>query len=122
MGLVIKRSIDLSDLSADYSGISFVFRSIPAKDLAELNAKQESFEKDEEGNPDISVVIPYFTELLQKYFVSGKQDQTELVKEDISELDVGALVYCFQILTGQAIDPKDDTPSKTTSSMESETQ
>lgn len=118
MALVIKKPVDLSSLGDEYKGIQLVFKSIPAKDLADLNKQQEGFEKDEEGNPNLTQVLPFFIEILQKYFVSGNQGEEKVVKEDLGELDSNALIHCFQILTGQAIDPKDENSSTKPSSTE----
>lgn len=120
MALVIKKHVDLSSLGDEYKGIELVFKSIPAKDLSELNKKQESFEKDDNGDPKLEQVLPFFIEILQKYFISGNQDGIEIVKEDIGELDSEALIYCFQIITGQNIDPKVSSESTNTSSTEAE--
>jgi hypothetical protein len=84
----------------------------------ELNVKQEAIEKDKEGNPILKEVLPFFIEILQKYFVEGKQDDTNITKEDIGELDSNALIHCFQILSGQIIDPKASGSSTNASSTE----
>lgn len=118
MALVIKKSVDLSSLGDEYKGIKLEFRSIPAKDLSELNKKQESMEKDKEGDPKLELVLPFFIDILQKYFLSGTQDGGKVVKEDVGDLDSDALVYCFQILSGQEIDPKDEDSSTKPSSTE----
>lgn len=120
MALVIKKPVDLSSLGDEYKGIELMFRSIPAKDLAELNKKQESFTKDENGNPKLEEVLPYFIEILQKYFLDGKQGEEKVVKEDLGELDSEALIYSFQIITGQQIDPKVESESSNISSTNEE--
>lgn len=122
MALVIKKPVNLSSLGDEYKGIELVFRSIPAKDLAGLNKTQEAFEKDEDDNPKLEQVLPFFIEILQKYFVSGKQDDGNVVKEDLGDLDSNALIHCFQILTGQNIDPKDANSLTSTSSTEPQNQ
>lgn len=118
MALVIKKPVDLSSLGDEYKGIELVFKSIPAKDLADLNKRQEGFEKDKEGNPNLNQVLPFFIEILQKYFVSGNQEEAKIVKEDLGDLDSNALIHCFQILTGQAVDPKVENSSANTSTTE----
>lgn len=121
MALVIKKIVDLSSLGDEYKGIEIIFRSIPAKDLGEINKKQEALPKDENGDQKLEDILPLFIEILQKYFVSGKQDEEKLTKEDITELDSESLIYCFQILTGQDIDPKAKSESTSSSTTEPET-
>lgn len=121
MSLTIKKVVDLSSLGEDYNGIELVFKSIPARDLPELNKKQEAFPKGKDGTPNLDKVLPFFIETLQKYFLGGTQDKEKVSKEDIGELDSNALIYCFQIITGQDIDPKVESESPSTSTTESET-
>lgn len=109
MGLVIKKIVDLSNLGDSYKGVEITFRSIPAKDIGEIDQKQKEFiTKDDEGNDkvDVTNLMPYMISLLKKYFVSGKQDESAVEANDLDELDAEALTYCFQILSGQEIDPK----------------
>lgn len=120
MALVIKKPVDLSSLGDEYKGIEFVFKSLPAQELPELDKKREAFEKDEDGNPKLKDTIPFFTEVLKSKFLSGTQDGKELTKEDLDSLDENSMIYCFQIITGQITDPKVLSESKTTSSTEAE--
>lgn len=120
MALVIKKIVDLSSLGDEYKGIELIFRSIPAKDLGGINKKQEALPKDKDGENKLDDILPFFIETLQSYFVSGKQDDNQLTKEDIGELDSESLIYCFQILTGQAPDPKVSSESTSSSTTESD--
>lgn len=120
MALVIKKPVDLSSIGDEYKGINLVFRSIPARDLGDLNKTQQGFEKDKDGNPKLEQVLPFFIEILQKYFVDGKQEDTNVTKEDLADLDSEALIYCFQILTGQKLDPKVNSESTSTSTTPKE--
>lgn len=118
MGLVIKKLVDLSTLGKEYEGIEVVFKSIPAKDLPGIDEQNQGLKKDEKGNPVISEAMAFFIEILEKYFVSGSQDDVKLTKEDVKELDSKALIYCFQIMSGQIIDPKEEISSTATSTTE----
>lgn len=120
MALTIKKSVDLASVGDEYKGIQLIFKSIPAKDLADLDNKQQGFDKDKDGNPKSDLIIPFFIEILQKYFLSGTQDNEKVVKEDIANLDATALIYCFEILSGQAIDPKAGSESTSTSTTDTE--
>lgn len=120
MALTIKKVVDLSSLGEYYNGIELVFRSIPARDLPELNKKQESFSK-KDGEAELDKILPFFIGTLQKYFLGGTQDKEKINKEDIGELDSNALIYCFQIITGQDIDPKVESELPNTFTTESET-
>lgn len=120
MALVIKKAVDLSSLGSDYEGIELVFRSIPAKDLPELDKRQSELKRDEQDNPVLSESIPLFTNILQSYFISGVQGDEKVTKEDIAELDSIALIYCFQVLSGQTADPKVLSESTNTSTTPTE--
>jgi len=123
MALLIKKVVDLSQLGESYQGISLIFRSIPATDLADVEAERRklTLDKDEE-NADLTVIMPFFVRILQKYFVGGQQDEEKVVAEDLVDLDSDGLIYCFQILTGQDIDPKEDSSSTTVSTTEQNNQ
>ena len=112
--LLIKKTVDLSSLGAEYKGIVLEFKSIPAKDLPKLEEKQKAI------GEETAKVVPFFIEILQTQFVSGKQDDNELTKEDVSELDANSITYCFGVLTGVTGDPKAYSELTTTSSTEAE--
>lgn len=112
MALVIKKVIDLSSLGVEYKDIEITFKSIPATNLPELY-------KEAEGKPDVDF-IPVAAKALQEYFISGKQGETELTKEDVGQLDAKALLHCFSILTGQTLDPKVSGLSTSSSGTEPE--
>lgn len=114
MALVIKKAVDLSSLGEAYQGITLNFKSIPAKNLPELEKGQKDI------GEDTKKIMTFFLNILQEYFIDGKQQDTALVKEDINELDAQSIMYCFQILTGQAEDPKSSSESTTTFSTEAE--
>lgn len=118
MALVIKKPVDLSSLGKEYEGISLVFRSIPAKDLGVLNKQQEELPRDDNGDPALSDILPFFINILEKYFIEGTQQDTKITKEDLSELDSEALTHCFQVITGQVIDPKAENSSTNISTTE----
>lgn len=118
MALVIKKIVDLSSIGDEYKGISLVFKSIPAKDLPEIDKKQSAVKQDDNGNPILSEVLPLFISILQEYYLEGTQGEDKIVKEDIGELDANALIHCFQILTGQDVDPKAENSSTSTSTTD----
>lgn len=109
MALVIKKPVDLSSIGEEYKGISLVFKSIPAKDLPGLEEKQKTI------GEETAKVLPLFIEILQTYFLEGKQGEENIVKEDLGSLDSEALIYCFQVLTGQTLDPKASSESESES-------
>lgn len=115
MALIIKKVVELSTLGDEYTGVQLIFRSIPAKDLPGIDEKISSLPKNEDGNPQTGDILPVFLDILGKYFISGSQASESISKEDIQELDARALTYCFEIMTGQAIDPKDNSSSMNTS-------
>lgn len=112
MSLVIKKRVSLEFLGDEYKDGEIVFKSIPAKDLPEIISKSEA------AGEDSKLLIPVFIDVLQSYFIDGGVGDDKIAKEDIGELDADSVIHCFQILTGQAIDPKANGQSTTTSKTE----
>jgi len=114
MALVIKKTVNLDSLGEEYSGIVLEFKSIPASDVAK-------FSKEVPSEDDLDGTVTFFLQVLKSNFVSGKQGNESVNADDLSLLDIEALMFVFKILTGQDIDPKSGnelTSSSTTESAE----
>lgn len=114
MGLVIKKRVSLDFLGEEYKDSVIVFRSIPAKDLPDIQKKAEG------AGEDTGVLIPLFLSVLSDYFIEGTHEGKPIEKADINDLDATSVIECFQILTGQKIDPKDNGLLTSSSGTESE--
>lgn len=115
MALVIKKTVDLSSLGEQYKDIELNFRSIPAPEVSEMDKQKEKLDDSLGEN------VAFMLQVLQKQYITGKQADEEITKDDLALLDVDGLVYCFRILTGQDIDPKVENESSSSSSTEPET-
>lgn len=107
--IVIKRKVSLSFLGEQYSEAYINFRTIPVKDYIEL---EEKMPKQDDTNTSNKTFVPMVIELLKKYFSDGKfPDETgelvDLDADDIDDLDSETTITCFNVLVGQANDPKD---------------
>lgn len=100
MSLVIKKKVSLEFLGDEYKDSEIIFKSIPAKDLPDIIDRSEKTEE------DTKQLIPLFISVLQDYFLDGTHNQEKILKEDIGELDAETVIHCFQVLTGQKLDPK----------------
>lgn len=114
MALVIKKRVSLDFLGNGYEDAYLVFKSIPAIELEELTPKLEKLEKETKGS------LAFVISILKDYFLSGEfpNDEGKLEpvnKEDLDQLDPNSVVKCFQVFTGQQIDPKDEGQSTSTS-------
>ena len=108
--LLIKKTIDLSSLGSEYAGIVLEFKSIPALEVSRLSEKETELKKNKQS------IIPFFVDVTQNQFISGKQNEAVLNKDDLKELDADALGFIVGILTGGAGDPKASSESMNTSS------
>lgn len=112
MPLVIKKKVSLDFLGEEYKDSYIEFKSIPARDLPDI------MDKSSQAGEDSKKLIPIFIEVLQKYFLDGENGEEKITKEDIGELDAESVLNCFQILTGQSIDPKVNGPLTNTSTTD----
>lgn len=116
---VIKKRIPLDFLGDDYKEAYLVFRSIPLKDFEQII---DNVTKAEGQDPKESLKLMF--EYIKTYFHSGKfPDDTgalqEISGDDLAEfIDNETAIKCFQMLTGQSIDPKVEPPSTNTSIIE----
>lgn len=115
MALVIRVSVDLSTIGAQYEGVSFTFKSIAAQDVGVLMDELDKL------SDNFSEHVKYMLKVCEDQFIDGKQGKEELTKEDVKSLDTDGLIYCFKILTGQNIDPKVESGSTTPSTTEVDT-
>lgn len=114
----IKKRISLEFLGTEYKDAFLVFKSIPIKDFKEIVKEIDKTEDD--SKTSLEVISKY----LQDYFIEGKfpNDLGELeavTKEDLSDfVDSTTANKCFELLTGQNIDPKPEAPLMNSSSTE----
>ena len=109
MAIVIKKRVSLDFLGEDYKDAYLVFQSIPAGDFDELLPQLKN---PKEGDDNSSKLL---LDLLKKYFIKGEfpDDDGKLStveSDDLTGLDLTSLVKCFQLFTGQELDPKVETP------------
>lgn len=115
----IKKKIGLGFLGDEYNDAYLTFRSIPLKDFDEILDSVAKAEK-EDSKASLNLMFSNIT----KYFVSGKfPDDTgtlqDVTSEDLTEfIDNETAIKCFELLTGQYIDPKAEPPSTNTSTTE----
>jgi hypothetical protein len=98
--IVITRRVGLEFLGEEYKDSYLDFRAIPIKDFKEIveNAKQTE--------QDALTSIDVLLKTLKKYFVEGKFLGEVVNPEDLDQLDQNTAVQCFEVLTGQQLDPK----------------
>lgn len=109
MPLVIKRKVSLEFLGEDYKDSYITFKSIPVGNFQDITKKVEEI-----GEDNIKS-IAFIVEILQKYFIEGKAGEDVLKSEDLQELDAETTIKCFEVLSGQSVDPKDEAPLTTPS-------
>jgi hypothetical protein len=117
--IVIKKRVSFDFLGDEYKECYADFQRIPVSDFDEIQKKMEAVEKDKGSS--FNVVL----DVLKKYFVSGKflvEDKLDsITAEDLDGLDADSTLKCFQIMTGQELDPKGESPSTSPSSTEDST-
>lgn len=106
--IVIRRRIELGFLGKGYEEAYLEFQSIPISDLEGVVKEVEP----KEGEKDFSSVGKVL-ELLKRYFLEGKfpdkDGLADLAKEDLDGLDARTCTKCFEFLTGQDIEKKEET-------------
>lgn len=117
MPIVIKKKVFLDFLGDEYKDAYLIFQSIPAADFDEVVGKLKTIEDKEEGS------MTFILDILKQYFLTGEfPDDTDKLqpvgKDDLGGLDPNAIVKCFQIFTGQELDPKVETPLTSSSPTE----
>lgn len=117
--IVIKKRVSFDFLGEEYKECYADFQRIPVADFEEIQQKMEEVEKDKGSS--FNVVL----DVLKRYFVSGKfliEDKLDtIVADDLDGLDAESTLRCFQIMTGQELDPKAESPSTNQSSTEATT-
>lgn len=115
---VIKKRVSLEFLGDEYKEAYLIFQSIPVKDFQDIIGEIEKSGDDTKGS--LNMIQGY----LHKYFIEGKfpnaSGELEVVTaDDMSEfVDSVTANKCFELLTGQNIDPKVEAPSTNISTME----
>lgn len=110
--LKIQRTVNLDSLGEEYQGINLVFNCIPASKLPEIREEQSKLSE------ELSDQVNFMLELIKEQFASGTQGEVDITKEELDSLDDKSLIHTFKILAGVEIDPKEETPSTTSSSTE----
>lgn len=109
MAIVIKKRVSLEFLGEEYQDAYITFQSIPLSKYDEIIDQQT---EDKKG------YLKFIISTLKKYFLDGKfPGIEELEADDLDGLDEDSCIRCFQIITGQIIDPKAQTPSTNSSPM-----
>lgn len=108
MAIVIKKRVSLDFLGEEYKDAYLTFRSIPAAEFDEVVAKLTDIEEKKDK------ALTYILDILKQFFLSGEFPEDgkllPVAKEDLGGLDAMSIVKCFQIFTGQELDPKVETP------------
>lgn len=115
----IKKRVSLDFLGDDYKEAYLVFQSIPLKDFEGII---KAVSEGEDNKNSLGMISEY----LQKYFIEGKFPNGEGQLEDVTSEDLTDFAdsetanRCFEILTGQNIDPKVEAPSMNTSTTDTD--
>lgn len=121
MPIVIKKRVSLEFLGEEYKDAYLTFKSIPAVDFDEIMAQLKTIEDNKEGS------MTFILDMLKKYYISGEFPNddgklADVTAEDLGGLDPNSIVKCFQIFTGQELDPKVETPLTSSSPTEAQPQ
>jgi hypothetical protein len=110
--LKLQKTVNLDSLGEVYQNINLVFNCIPASQLPKIREDQSKL------SDELSDQVNFILGMLKDQFVSGKQGDEDISKEDLDGLDEVALLHTFKILAGVEIDPKAEMPSTSSSSTE----
>lgn len=95
--IVIKKRLSLDFLGKEHEGDYLIFRAVPVGEYHKLIPV---------GEDDNQDALKKIIKLLEEKFVEGRFQKQDVDKADMSKFDGDTLVRCFQILTGQELDPK----------------
>lgn len=113
MPILIKKRVSLDFLGEEYKEAYLLFKSIPVVKYEEIQSEVKKYEKNPAGS------VKYILDLLKSNYIEGKfpidGKLTDVSKEDLDDLDPSSITKCFQVFTGVDSDPKDETPSTSTS-------
>lgn len=117
--IVIKKRVSFDFLGDEYKECYIDFQRIPVADFEDIQKQM----KDIEDNKGSSFMV--VLDVLKKYFVSGKfiieSSLEDIDKDALDGLDAESTIRCFQIMTGQEIDPKSQAPLTNPSTTEPQT-
>lgn len=117
--IVIKKRVSFDFLGDEYKECYIDFQRIPVADFEDIQKQM----KDIEENKGSSFMI--VLDVLKKYFVAGMfiiDSKLEAIgKDDLDGLDAESTIRCFQIMTGQEIDPKSPSPLTSPSTTDTTT-
>lgn len=109
--IVIKKRVSFEFLGDEYKDCYADFQKIPVGDFEGIQEELKEIEKIKGSSYNFVLGV------LKKYFQSGKflvnDKLEEIQKEDLEGLDTESVINCFQVMTGQQIDPKAESPSPT---------
>ena len=103
MAIVIKKRLSLEFLGEDYKDSYLVFKAISVTDYEKMTPEIKTI-----GDDNIKA-SRYIVDALQSRFLEGKFDGQDVTKEDLTDLDVGTILRCFELLTTRPVDPKVET-------------
>lgn len=117
MPIVIRKRVSLDFLGEEYKEAYLIFKSIPAVDFDGVTQTLKTMEDKEQAS------MGFLIDLLKRYFLSGEFPDDEgklqsVTADDIGQLDSASVIQCFQVFTGQDLDPKAETPLTNTSPTE----
>lgn len=96
--IVIRKRVSLSFLGKGYEESYLDFKAIPIKDY------QAILEEIENNSDDNKKSLSFIIDLIPKYFLEGKFQGEDVIKEDLNDLDQDTFLEIFQRITGQKVD------------------
>ena len=98
--IVIKKTINLGFLGEEYKESFLRFRHLAVSEFGELRQRIDAAGDDEIKSQDVIIGI------LEDKFIEGIFEGQKVAKEDIKQFDNPTIIKCFELFTGQDIDPK----------------
>lgn len=91
----IKKKITLEFLGDDYKDDYLIFKSMPLREYETILPQLEN------AGEDGKKALPIIKKILEDNFISGKFQNEDVAKEDLSDFDLQTLIKAFEIFTGQ---------------------
>lgn len=115
--IVIRKRVGLEFLGEEYKDAYLVFRAVPVSDYVNIEDELKKVEGDNKATLNL------FIDYLKRYFLKGEFPNEEgnpepVEKDDLDGLDADSAMACFQRMTGQVTDPKENETSPNTSLTE----
>lgn len=96
--IIIKKTVKLDFLGDEYKESYLTFKAIPIKDYEKIIEDIEKLQEDNKGS------LNYIREVVPTYFLDGKFQDEDVVKEDLDDFDQETYLQIFQRITGQRQD------------------